>query len=306
MSMVAERQAPQRRAVAVPDGFDPVPSVGRIRAVEITVVDDVPGEADAVAFPVDARQARARRHLAPTRPASRSVGFDGSAGQTHLIAGDGSVRVAVGVGDVASLDAAALRDAAAAFGRATYRHAPGPPPELPALGVEPRVPPRRGPGYRRGGPARALRARPATRRWGSGTRVTLAPAVVGRRTARRSPGGADRGRVLAAVQRSPATSPTPRRRTSPRPRFGEVAARARRGARARGRGLRPGRRSSSMGCGGHARRQRAAARRAAALIKLTYTPRPASRPGTSRSSARASCTTRAASASSRATRSTPR
>ena len=71
--MVAEREAPQRRAVAVPDGFDPVPSVGRIRAVEITVVDDVPGEADAVAFPVDAA-ARARRRLAPTPPASRRSG----------------------------------------------------------------------------------------------------------------------------------------------------------------------------------------------------------------------------------------
>src|SRR4029077_4156311 len=59
MSMVAEREGPQRRAVAVLDGFDPVASIGRLRAVEITVVDEVPGEADAVAFPVDAAGAGA-------------------------------------------------------------------------------------------------------------------------------------------------------------------------------------------------------------------------------------------------------
>ena len=96
--MVAEREAPQRRAVAVPDGFDPVPSVGRIRAVEITVVDDVPGEVDAVAFPIDAAGAGAEA-LGADGAGLASVGFEGSAGQTHLIAGDGSVRVALGIGD---------------------------------------------------------------------------------------------------------------------------------------------------------------------------------------------------------------
>jgi len=118
--MVAQREAPQRRAVAVPDGFDPVPSIGRIRAVEITVVDDVPGEADAVAILVDAAGTGAEA-LGADAAGLASVGFDGGAGQTHPIAGDGSVRVAVGMGDASGVDAAALRDAAAAFALAARR-----------------------------------------------------------------------------------------------------------------------------------------------------------------------------------------
>ena len=118
--MVAQREAPQRRAVAVPDGFDPVPSIGRIRAVEITVVDDVPGEADAVAILVDAAGTGAEA-LGADAAGLASVGFDGGAGQTHLIADDGSVRVAVGMGDASGVDAAALRDAAAAFALAARR-----------------------------------------------------------------------------------------------------------------------------------------------------------------------------------------
>ena len=121
--MVAERDAPQRRAVAVPDGFDPVPSVGRIRAVEITVVDDVPGEADAVAFPVDAAGTGAEA-LGADGAGLASVGFEGSAGQTHLIAGDGSVRVAVGIGDAAR--ASTRRHSATPLPRSPSRRAARP------------------------------------------------------------------------------------------------------------------------------------------------------------------------------------
>src|SRR6185369_9130618 len=62
--------------------------------------------------------------LGLSRAALLAAGFSGAVGQAMPVPGDTVPElVAVGVGDVASLDAAALRDAAAAFGRATYRHA---------------------------------------------------------------------------------------------------------------------------------------------------------------------------------------
>ena len=237
MSMVAEREAPQRRAVAVPDGFDPVPSVGRIRAVEITVVDDVPGEADAVAFPVDAAGTGAEA-LGADAAGLTSVGFEGSAGQTHLIAGDGSVRVAVGIGDAARVDAAALRDAAAAFALAARRQG--------RLAVRvPRLAARRsgrgGPGDRRGHPARALLATTRSRPRRRARRVASITLVVDpadrdavdrRRPTRPGPRGGD---VARPRPRQHAAGP-PHRAAAGR---GRDAARSR--ARARGRGLRRGR-----------------------------------------------------------------
>jgi len=121
--MIAEREAPPRRAVAVPDGFDPVPSIGRIQAIVISVVDDVPADTEAVAIPVDAKGDGATTLGVPA-DALKSVGFDGGLGQTHAVAtGDGPLRIAVGVGDAASVEAAAIRDAAAAFALAAKRQA---------------------------------------------------------------------------------------------------------------------------------------------------------------------------------------
>jgi leucyl aminopeptidase len=123
VSTIAEREVPPRRAVAVPDGFDPVPSIGRIQAVEISVVDDVPGDAEAVAIPVDAAGGGATT-LGVAAEALKAVGFDGGPGQTHAVAtGDGPLRIGVGLGDAAAVDAAAIRDAAAAFALAAKRQA---------------------------------------------------------------------------------------------------------------------------------------------------------------------------------------
>ena len=280
--MVAERDAPQRRAVAVPDGFDPVPSIGRIRAVEITVVDDVPGEADAVAFPVDAAGTGAEA-LGADGAGLASVGFEGSAGQTHLIAGDGSVRVAVGIGDDSSLDAAALRDAAAAFALAARRQA--------RLAV--RVPRlagvwsgRGGPGDRRGHPARALPYDPL-KASPSGTPVASIALVVDPADREAATGGADAAGVLAAatsLARDLANTP-PAHLTAPA--HGRRRRRARR-ASAGSRSRSSTRTScSSMGCGGilgvNARQRDEPPR----MIKLTYTPDGTAATAAARPSARA-------------------
>ena len=134
MSTIAEREAPPRRAVAVPDGFDPVPSIGRVQAVEISVVEDVPGDAEAVAIPVGAAGDGATT-LGVAAEALTAVGFDGGPGQTHAVATrDGPLRIGVGLGDATAVDAAAIRDAAGAFALAAKR--PGNPPphnRLPVL-----------------------------------------------------------------------------------------------------------------------------------------------------------------------------
>jgi leucyl aminopeptidase len=121
MPMVFDVETSSRRAVAVPDGFDPAPSIGRVRDVEIAVVEDVPGDAEAIAIPVDSNSSGAAS-LGVEAAALAAVGFDGKAAQTHAVAASGGpIRVAVGVGDASSVDAAEIRDAAAAFALATKR-----------------------------------------------------------------------------------------------------------------------------------------------------------------------------------------
>src|SRR6185503_231692 len=62
--------------------------------------------------------------LGVSRDGLTAAGFRGRVGDTLVVPGaDGSARVAVGIGDPAELDAAGLRDAAAAFARAAAHHA---------------------------------------------------------------------------------------------------------------------------------------------------------------------------------------
>ncbi|HEV7760659.1 MAG TPA: M17 family peptidase N-terminal domain-containing protein [Acidimicrobiales bacterium] len=62
--------------------------------------------------------------LGVSRDGLTAAGFRGRVGDTLVVPGaDGSARVAVGIGDPAELDAAGLRDAAAAFARAAVHHA---------------------------------------------------------------------------------------------------------------------------------------------------------------------------------------
>jgi leucyl aminopeptidase len=122
MTAEAGSTAYTRRAVTVKDGFDAVPSVPYVRSVEITVATEVPDGAEAVAFPVGSDGAGAST-LGIGVAALAAAGFDGRPGQSYVVAGDVPVRVAVGVGNAATIDADGIRDAAAAFGLATNRQA---------------------------------------------------------------------------------------------------------------------------------------------------------------------------------------
>ncbi|HET7829519.1 MAG TPA: leucyl aminopeptidase [Candidatus Limnocylindrales bacterium] len=108
------------RAVA---GFDPIPSRRTAAGLSIDVASAVPDAATAIAVPVGTAGDVPDR-LGLSRPALTAAGFTGAVGQALPIPGDiAPEHVAVGIGEGAPLDAAALRDAGAAFARATYRHA---------------------------------------------------------------------------------------------------------------------------------------------------------------------------------------
>ena len=102
----------------IPDDFPAVPGVDDLEAI---TVSPGTGGADAVGFVVSAT-GDAPAGLGLGRDALEHAGFDGGAGETLVVPrAAGAELVAVGVADPA--DAAALRDAAAAFVRAASRHA---------------------------------------------------------------------------------------------------------------------------------------------------------------------------------------
>ena len=127
----------QTRAAA----FDPIPSVALAGAVTVAVAAAVPAQAGAVGVPV-ASDGEVPPELGLSREALAGAGFGGEVGETLLLPrNDGPFLVAVGIGHRAALDAARLRDAAAAFARAAGRQArlagplanvPAVPPELAA------------------------------------------------------------------------------------------------------------------------------------------------------------------------------
>ena len=115
--------APEVRSTRATAAFDPIPSRRVAEAFQLSVAGEVPAAATAVAVPVGT-EGEVPARLGLSRAALTAAGFGGAVGQAMPIPGDAVPElVAVGVGDPSSLDAAALRNAAAAFARATYRHA---------------------------------------------------------------------------------------------------------------------------------------------------------------------------------------
>ena len=157
----------------------------------------MPAAAGAVGVPVGEKGA-VPRQLGLDRATLDGVGFDGKVGQTLVVPRrDGPTVVAVGVGDPRELDAARLRDVAAAFARAAAKHGHLATTLADVAGVG-----RRGgrPGDRRRHAARPLPLRRAedARRRGTGlTDVTLV-AGAGRAAA-----------VERGAERGPRRSPTP-------------------------------------------------------------------------------------------------
>ena len=116
-------------------GFNPVPSLDLARLAAVSAATTVPASATAVAVPVigggtvpDQADADAAQLDA--------AGFDGAVGSSVVLPStDGTLRVAVGVGDPDDVSADTIRDAAGAFGRATRYDKLAV--HLPATGVDP-------------------------------------------------------------------------------------------------------------------------------------------------------------------------
>ena len=283
--------------------FNPTPSIERSHDVVVSVGRSVPSTADVVGVPVGTKGA-VPRQLGLDRTTLAESGFDGKVGQTLVVPRrDGATLVAVGVGDPGDLTPARLRDAAAAFARAAAKHgALATTLAEVAPGVAGR---RRRPGRRRGrrcwpatATARLKRDTPARRR-----RASSRSSPTGARR-RRPWRGAERGRVIADAAPAGAR-PRQHAAAATSPRRGWPRSPASVGAESRldGRGVRR-RRARRARLRRHARRQRRQHR--AAAHDQADVPPARGRRATSRSSARASCTTPAASASSRATRCTRR
>jgi leucyl aminopeptidase len=101
--------------------FDPTPSRGT-SDVAIGAARGVPGGAGVVGVPV-ALSGPVPRRVGLDRATLEASGFRGKVGETLVVPRrDGPSVVAVGVGAADGLDAAALRDAAAAFARAAGNH----------------------------------------------------------------------------------------------------------------------------------------------------------------------------------------
>jgi leucyl aminopeptidase len=86
--------------------------------LDIQVTRSVPRSADAVAHPF-ASSGSVPRALGMSRAALAAHGFEGKRGQVLVVPiGSGPTQIAIGIGDADTLDAAALRSAAAAVVRA--------------------------------------------------------------------------------------------------------------------------------------------------------------------------------------------
>jgi leucyl aminopeptidase len=283
---------PSRRTTRAVAAFDPIPSRRTSARLVVDVAATIPADATAVAVPVGT-DGDVNPGLGLSRAALTAAGFTGAVGQALPIPGDVIPElVAVGVGDPATLDTAALRDAAAAFARA-YRAA-WPHRSRPAGSLGRRAG-RCRPGDRGGSDPRPL---PLPRLPGPARRGDPgAPGAGGGAGAARGRRG--RGRARPDHRRGRAGCPRPREHAahaSVRDAHGRDRPGARRGDRPRGRGLRRGA-LVEMGCGGLLG-VNAGSGEPARMVKLTY--RPEGEPAaTSGSSARGSCTTPAASASSR-------
>jgi len=106
-------------AKLIPTDFSPVPSLAWLQELEVAAVDDLDPALDAVGLVV-ADAGDAPEALGLDRAALTRAGFTGKKGETLLLPQpSGPTLVAVGIGAVADLTPAALRDVAAAFSRAS-------------------------------------------------------------------------------------------------------------------------------------------------------------------------------------------
>jgi leucyl aminopeptidase len=102
--------------------FTPIPSFTTVPPAAVTTSATVPTTVDAVGVLV-ASAGEVPDALGTDRATLTGAGFTAAVGATlPLPATDQVLRVAVGLGDAGALDAVAVRDAAAAFGRATSAH----------------------------------------------------------------------------------------------------------------------------------------------------------------------------------------
>jgi leucyl aminopeptidase len=104
------------------NGANLTPSVTAARRVAVNVATTVPSRATAFGVAV-AEGGPTPKQVRLDRSRLAASGFTGKVGQTLVIPQtDGPVVIAVGIGSEKNLDAARLRDAAAAFARAASRH----------------------------------------------------------------------------------------------------------------------------------------------------------------------------------------
>jgi leucyl aminopeptidase len=102
--------------------FDPIPSRKSSKSLRVRVASSVPDDAEAVGVPV-ANSGAIPDLLGKDRAALEALDFNGEAGQAlRMPQSEGPTLVAIGVGDPDTLDAAKVRDAAAALGRSTARY----------------------------------------------------------------------------------------------------------------------------------------------------------------------------------------
>jgi leucyl aminopeptidase len=102
--------------------FNATPSVDLVAGTSVTVAGSPPASATAVGVLVGS-EGEGAAELGVEGDRLEAAGFDGAIGSTLVVPGaEGATLVAVGVGEHGKLDAAGLRNAAAAFGRATRKH----------------------------------------------------------------------------------------------------------------------------------------------------------------------------------------
>jgi len=108
------------RAVAA---FDQVPSRRADDQATVTVARRVPEDATVIGIPVATDGDVPRERLDLDRATLEASGFGAKVGETLVLPrADGPTIVEIGVGPRGALDAAAVRDAAAAFARAAVKH----------------------------------------------------------------------------------------------------------------------------------------------------------------------------------------
>ena len=93
-----------------------------VSAVAVSTARSAPESATAVGWAV-ATKGAVPRQMGLSRSALEANGFEGKAGQVLTMPTGDGVTVAIGIGDPGTIDAAGLRSAAAAFARATPKHA---------------------------------------------------------------------------------------------------------------------------------------------------------------------------------------